>query len=80
MSTHEFIKAQIKNLFETNPYIHMDVAMTHPKLILKNESVKITGVYRNIFQIEENSSGSPKRHTLQYSDIITGSIAIKELK
>ena len=41
--------------------------------------VKITGVYRHIFQVEEDSSGQPKRHALQYADVLTHDIELLDL-
>ena len=80
MTSNELIREKIKALYNTNPDIHMNVSLTHPKLFLENASVKITGVYRNIFQIEECSGGTPKRHTLQYSDVLVKHIVISELE
>ena len=46
---------------------------------LSNVPVKITGVYRHIFQVEEDSSGQPKRHALQYADVLTHDIELLNL-
>lgn len=78
--TLESIKADIKRLFDENPNIHIDVALSHPRLELENDPVVIKGVYPNVFRIEENSSStSPKCHTLQYADVLIGRIRILEL-
>lgn len=50
--------------------------LRQPRLHLNNVPVKITGVYRHIFQIEEVSSGPPKRHALQYTDVLTHDIEL----
>lgn len=76
MSSIEAIKAKIQNLYETNPQININVTLSRPKINLKNEPVTIKGVYPHIFRIEENSSGRPIIHTLQYSDILIGYIEI----
>ncbi len=76
----QIIKEKITQLFKTNPDIHMNVSLTKPRLELRNDAVKITGVYPNIFQIEEYSSGKPKKHILQYNDILTGHIEILEFE
>lgn len=47
-----------------------------PKLHLRDVPVKITGVYRHIFQVEETSSGQPKHHALQYADVLTHDIEL----
>ncbi len=71
---------KVKELYLSDPNIHLDVAITKPKkLTLINSPATITGVYRHIFQIEEETSGSKKTHTLQYSDILTKQITIHEL-
>ncbi|MDD6275941.1 MAG: hypothetical protein PUB20_03860 [Clostridia bacterium] len=79
MNSLDVIKNNVKYLYENNPKIHVNVSLTHPKICLKNEPVTIKGVYSHIFQIEENTNGSPKNHTLQYSEILTGHIEILEL-
>ena len=80
MSSLDLIKTKIKTLYETNPQIHVNISISHPKLNLQNDPATITGVYQNVFRIEEYSSGSPKYHTLQYTDIFTKQIEIVELK
>ena len=79
MSTVEHIKSEIKQLYETEPNIHINVKMTHPKVIVEGTPAKIVGVYKNIFQIEENDSGRPTRHTFQYGDVLIGQVVIEEL-
>jgi len=80
MTSLDIIRDNIKKLYETNPNIHIDVAITSPKVNLKNQPVVIKGVYPHIFQIEETSSGSPKCHTLQYADVLLHHIDILELE
>ncbi len=73
------LREKIKKLSLTNPNVHINVSLLKPKLNLKNEPVKIMGVYAHIFQIEEYSTGVPVRYTLQYADIIIKRIEILEL-
>ena len=80
MASLDVIKNKIKELYETNPNIHINVAMTHPSISLQNEPVIIKGVYPHIFQIEERRSGFPKQHTLQYTEVLTKSIEILEME
>ena len=80
MSTVEHIKSEIKRLYETDPNIHINVKMNHPKVMVEGTPAKIVGVYQNIFQIEENDSGRPTRHTFQYGDVLIGQVAIEELE
>lgn len=70
------IRLQIKRRFESNPKMRINVALSQPKLHLNNVEVTITGVFSHIFQIEECDSGTPLRHTLQYSDILLHHIEI----
>lgn len=79
MTSLDVVKSGIQRLYKSNPKIHISVSMSHPKISLKNEPVTITGVYNHIFQIEETTFGSPKRHTLQYADVLTNRIEIAEL-
>lgn len=80
MTNIELIKRGIKKLYETNPNVHLDVSLTHPKLYLTNDPVVIKGVYSNLFRIEERSSGYTQCHSLRYADVLTGHIKIHELE
>lgn len=79
MSTLEIIREKIRHLYETNPEVHMNVVLDNPKTVLKNTPAKIVGVYPYIFRIEESTSGKPRKHTLQYSDVLIKNIVILEL-
>ena len=70
---------QKKALYETNPAIHINISMSHPKIHLENDPAVIKGIYPNIFCIEEYSSGYPQCHTLLYADVLTNQIEIVEL-
>ncbi len=79
--THlDFIREQIKRLYKTNPNIHLNVSLKNPRITLDNTNAKIIGVYPHIFQIEEYTSGKPKQHTLQYTDVFVRNIVIWELE
>ena len=80
MNSLDIIKAKIQKLYKTNPNIHINIAITSPKVNLKNEPAVIKGVYPHIFQIEERSSGSPKTHTLQYTEVLLHHVDIVELE
>ena len=70
----EQIRQRILERYRSNPSIRIKVSLRRPKLHLDNVPVVITGVYRHIFQVEEASSGQPKRHALQYADVLTHDI------
>lgn len=80
MNELDFIKLRIKKLYESKPNIHINISIAHPKLNLTNDPVIIKGVYPHVFRIEECSSGVPKCHTLQYTDVLTKQIEIIELE
>ena len=75
----EQIRQRILERYRSDPYIRINVSLRQPKLCLSNVPVKITGVYRHIFQVEEVSSGLPKRHALQYTDVLTHDIELLDL-
>lgn len=79
MKTVDEIKRKIKELYESSPCVHISVNMTRPRLIISNSPAVIKGVYPNIFRIEEMSSGYPRSHSLQYTDVLIGHIKISEL-
>ena len=58
------IRQRISERYLGDPNIRINVSLRQPRLHLNNVPVKITGVYRNIFQVEEVSPGPPKRHAL----------------
>lgn len=80
MLTLPRIKNAIAKLYQSNPHIHVNISMTHPKLLLKNDPAVIKGIYPYVFRIEEYSTGVAKCHTLQYVDVLTGKIEISELE
>ena len=75
MMTIEEIRIAIQRLFARDPVIHVDVSVNRPKIRIQDQEARITGVYRNIFQIE--AEGKP--YTLQYADVLMGSVKISEL-
>lgn len=80
MTELENIKSKIKDLYENSPEIHINVMISHPKTVIKNDVATIKGVYSHVFRIEEHSKDTPQCHTIQYTDIMTGRIEIAELK
>jgi len=75
----DVIRKEIQKLYQTNPNIHVNITMKHPKIYLHNEPAVIKGVYPHIFQIEEHSSGCAQTHSLQYADVLMHSVEIREL-
>lgn len=78
--TIETIRRDVRKLFETAPAIHVNVTMRHPKVSVQNGAAVITGVYPNIFQIEEKDNGYVQCHSVQYNDVLIGRVEILELQ
>lgn len=70
------IRQRISERYLSDPNIRINVSLRQPRLHLNNVPVKITGVCRHIFQVEEVSPGPPKRHALQYTDVLTHDIEL----
>ena len=73
------IRQRISERYLSDPNIRINVSLRQPRLHLRDVPVRITGVYRHIFQVEEDSSGQPKRHALQYADVLTHDIELLNL-
>ena len=73
------IRQRISERYRSDPNIRINVSLRQPRLHLNNVPVKITGVYRHIFQVEEDSSGQSKRHALQYADELTHDIELLDI-
>ena len=73
------IRQRILERYRSDPNILINVSLRQPGLHLNNVPVKITGVYRHIFQVEEDSSGQSKRHALQYADVLTHDIELLDI-
>ena len=73
------IRQRISERYLSDPNIRINVSLRQPRLHLNDVPVRITGVYRHIFQVEEDSSVQPKRHALQYADVLTHDIELLNL-
>lgn len=79
MITQEQIRSQISNLYRTSPTVHMEITLKNTRPPIPSGEMKIVGVYPHIFQVEEAAGGPPRRHSLQYSDVLVGHVVISEL-
>lgn len=79
MTALDTLKMNIMQLYKSNPNIHVNISVGHPKINLKGDPALIIGVYPHIFRIEEYSDGTPKCHTVRYTDVLTNQIEIVEL-
>lgn len=77
MQNLESAKNLVTKLYKENQTVHMDVSLPKMRINLKDDEVKIVGVYPHIFQIEQTKENG-KKYILQYSDILTKSIIIHE--
>ena len=59
--------------------MHVNVSLTQPKVHPKNHPVTITGVYHNIFRMEDRTGENPSTHIVQYVDLMMGHVEIKAL-
>ena len=75
----EQIRQHILERYQRDPIIRVNVCIAKPKLHISNIPARITGVYAHIFQIEETTDGQARRHTLQYTDVLTHNIEILDL-
>ena len=75
----EQIRRRISERYRSDPNIRIKVSLRQPRLHLRDVPVKITCVYRHILQVEETSSGKPKRHALQYADVLTHDIELLDI-
>ena len=75
MSTIDVIKNRVRELYLSNPDIHIDVSIKRPKIKIVNQEAKIIGVYKILFQIEAEG----KRYTVLYSDILIKNVRIAEM-
>ena len=78
MNSLTSIKQCANNLFTTHPHVHVNVSLPQPKIHLKDHPVTITGVYPNIFQLEDRTGDRPSTHIVQYVELMMGHIEIKE--
>lgn len=74
------IRERIRELYERNPNIHVNITIQHPKLSLKNDPAVIKEIYPRVFRLEEYSTGVPRCHTVQYAEVLTRQIQIVELE
>lgn len=79
MNSLTAIKQGVANLFKMHPHIHINVSRNHPKVHLTNHPVTITGVYPNIFQLEDRSGDRPATYIVQYVELMMGQVEIIEL-
>ena len=68
-------KARIQGIYNTNPRVRLNLALTHSKVVQDAEAI-IVGVYRHCFCVEESSCGTPQRHTFTYADLLTRRVEI----
>lgn len=68
--TIDTCKARIQAMYEHNPRVRLNIALTHSKVVQDAEAT-IIGVYRHCFCVEEHSCGTRQCHTFTYADLLT---------
>lgn len=79
MTTVEYIRGEVKKLYEGGSDVHLRIRVNHSKSSVNIVTVKISGVYSNIFAVKEMGASRLNRHSFQYGEILTGQIVIEEL-
>ena len=77
------IRSKVQFLYKTHPNVHVNVQVRYPRTprqTLAGIPVVIKGVFPNVFQIEDTSSGIPKLYMHQYNEIATKEIEIIEME
>ncbi len=77
------IRRKVQFLYKTHPNVHVNVQVRYPRTSRQNLAgipVVIKGVFPNVFQIEDTSSGIPKLYMHQYNEIATKEIEIIEME
>lgn len=75
----EMIKSKVERLYQTDPFIHVSVSGTNPRIDVKNQPAEIVGVYKNIFRIKVDDNTAKHFHTLQYTDLLIQKVRISEI-
>ncbi len=77
------IRKKVQFLYRTHPNVHVNVRVRYPRTprrTLTDIPVVIKGVFPNVFQIEDVSTGTPRLYMHQYNEIATKEIEIIELE
>ena len=69
MNEIQQIRQRILERYRRDPKIRINVSIAKPRLHLNDVPVEITGVYANIFQIEETSSDAGKTAFFHYPNL-----------
>lgn len=79
MTAIERIKARVNELFLKGGEIHVSITLYHPRVYLNDAPFVIKGVYNHLFRIEEVGVSQPRIFTIQYTELLTEAVKIKEL-
>ncbi len=80
MNTEAYLREKLTTLYQTAPEIHIEANLARAHVELRNARVKLVGVYRHIFRVEEEKNGKIERYAFQYGDIPAEIVKIAELK
>ena len=79
MSVFEQLQTRLNALYRTDPVIHITVSFSRPKAEMRDQPVRIVGVYKNLFRVQDITVDYPKFYSYQYVDVLTGNVKIREL-
>lgn len=79
MATEASVRSDIARLHRTNPNIHINYQIPHPKVHIVNASAVIRNVYAHLFELEYEQDGRSCVKIHSYADVISKRIEIVEL-
>lgn len=80
MTLLDEVKTKTEMLCNSGETIYITGSITSPRMTFCNEPSVIKSVHKNIFRLEENSTGTAKIHTFQYTDILTKQLIIDKIE
>ncbi|MDE6656472.1 MAG: hypothetical protein K2J85_05730 [Anaeroplasmataceae bacterium] len=71
------IKEQLEAIFKTSNLIHVSIHNKRNKVL--EAPSKIVGIYERFLRVEAQVNSYLEKFTINYTDLMTGNITIKEL-
>lgn len=71
------IKEQLEALHKTTPLIHVSIHNKRNRVL--DAPSKIVGIYQRFLCVESKVNNYVEKFTINYTDLMTGNITIKEL-
>lgn len=77
LEKYQNLKNRLEEIYESQKQIHVTVKNKRKSII--EAPSRITGIYANFLCVESLVNTYLEKFTISYSDLLTGSIEIKEL-